>query len=68
MFKNQSVTISALATMIAVNILADVFGIEIHDETFTQWIQTSITIVLGIVAWWGRKRAGGVNWLGRRIP
>lgn len=65
-FKKESLTISALATMLAVNILVGVFGVEISDESFTNFLQTMMTIVLGIVAWIGRVRAGGIDWLGRR--
>lgn len=66
MFKTQSVTITSLALMLLTNVLV-LFGVEISDESLTHFLQTGITIVLGITAWWGRVRIGGINWLGKRI-
>ena len=62
----QSLTITSLALLIGLNVLTGFFGVEISDANFTQWIETGGTIVLGMVAWYGRKRAGGINWFGRR--
>lgn len=64
--KNQSLTISSLAALVVLNLLTQVFGIEISDANFTQFIETGGTIVLGLVAWYGRWRKGDVNILGRR--
>ena len=63
---NQSLTISSLAVMILLNLLTQVFGIEIGDANFTEFINTGGTIMFGLVAWYGRVRKGDITILGRR--
>ena len=66
MFKKESLTISSLLAMLVVNVLVDVFGVQVSDENFTQFLQTGTTIVLGLIAWYGRVRLGDVNLFGVR--
>ena len=66
MFKKESLTISSLLAMLVVNVLVDVFGVQVSDENFTQFLQTGTTIVLGLIALYGRVRLGDVNLFGVR--
>jgi len=42
-------------------------GIKIGAEQLNDFVQTGGTIILGLIAWYGRWRAGDVKWFGARI-
>ena len=62
----MSLTISSIAIIIVLKIF-EWMGIKIGAEQLNDFVQTGGTIILGLIAWYGRWRAGDVKWFGARI-
>ena len=63
----MSLTISSLIGILALKIL-EWMGVKIGPEQLNEFIQTGGTIILGIIAWWGRFRKKDIKWWGGRKP
>ena len=61
----MSITISSIILLIVLKIL-QWMGVKIGPDELNAFVQTGGTIILGIIAWYGRWRKGDVTWFGAR--